>query len=318
MTIEEIKTVSIYQWMRENDFGDGNRKGKHVFYCSPLRSESSPSFAVNLKENLWYDFGSGKGGNLINLVEQLNPTWSEHHVLSYLEGQIKEKNLDYNEDYNAKLKKEEEQRQWVEGKRKEYAEQLNNDTFVEMVIPLTNPALFDYISQRRISFEVAHRFCKEVHYTVRGRRFYGIVFMNDADGMEVRNRLNKRCIGKKSISSIITSDSPHQQCCVFEGFFDFLSYMTIHKCRPDNEICVRGTNDYFVLNGVGEAKLLLPCLKEYQSIHCYLNNDEAGKVATKEIKKEYAERVIDESYRYKEYNDLNDYLMDNTKQICTH
>lgn len=318
MTIEEIKTVSIYQWMRENDYGDGNRKGKHVFYCSPLRSESSPSFAVNLKENLWYDFGSGKGGNLINLVEQLNPTWSEHKVLSYLEGQIKDKKLDYNEDYNAKLKKEEEQRQWVENKRKEYAEQLNHDTVVEMIIPLANTILFDYIMQRCISLEVAHRFCKEAHYTVRGRRFYGIVFMNDADGMEVRNRLNKRCIGKKSISSIITSDSPRQQCCVFEGFFDFLSYMTILKCRPDNEICVRGTNDYFVLNGVGETKLLLPCLKEYKSIHCFLDNDEAGKAATKSITRVYAEKVIDESYRYKEYNDLNDYLMDKIKQICTH
>lgn len=42
--------------MKENDYGDGIRKGKSIFYCSPLRSESSPSFAVNTKENLWYDF----------------------------------------------------------------------------------------------------------------------------------------------------------------------------------------------------------------------------------------------------------------------
>lgn len=42
--------------MKENDYGDGVRKGKSIFYCSPLRPENSPSFAVNIKENLWYDF----------------------------------------------------------------------------------------------------------------------------------------------------------------------------------------------------------------------------------------------------------------------
>lgn len=55
MTIEEIKSVSIYQWMKENNYGDGVRKGKSIFYYSPLRPENSPSFAVNIKENLWYD-----------------------------------------------------------------------------------------------------------------------------------------------------------------------------------------------------------------------------------------------------------------------
>ena len=103
MTIEEIKSVSIYQWMKENDYGDGVRKGKSIFYCSPLRPENSPSFAVNIKENLWYDFGSGIGGNLINLVERLHPAWSEHQVLSFLQRQIEEKKLLYSKDYNAVL-----------------------------------------------------------------------------------------------------------------------------------------------------------------------------------------------------------------------
>ena len=81
MTIDEIKSVSILQWMRLNNYGEGIRKAK----------------------NLWCDFGSynKNGGNIINLIEQLNPTWSEHQVLAYLERQIKDLNLDYNEDYNA-------------------------------------------------------------------------------------------------------------------------------------------------------------------------------------------------------------------------
>ena len=66
MTIDEIKSVSILQWMRENNYGDGVRKGRNYFFCSPLRSERTPSFAVNPAENLWCDFGDNRnGGNLI-------------------------------------------------------------------------------------------------------------------------------------------------------------------------------------------------------------------------------------------------------------
>ena len=110
MTIDEIKSVSILQWMRENNYGDGVRKGRNYFFCSPLRSERTPSFAVNPAQNLWCDFGSANknGGNLINLVEQLNPSWSEHQVLAYLEQQIHDLKLDFTEDYNARIKEEEE------------------------------------------------------------------------------------------------------------------------------------------------------------------------------------------------------------------
>lgn len=53
--------------------------------------------------------------------------------------------------------------------------------------------------------------------------------------------------------------------------------------------------DYFVLNGVGEVKQLLPYLKEYDSIHCYLDNDDAGRATTKTIMKAYPDMAIDES-----------------------
>ena len=39
MTIDEIKSVSILQWMRLNNYGEGIRKGRNYFFCSPLRSE---------------------------------------------------------------------------------------------------------------------------------------------------------------------------------------------------------------------------------------------------------------------------------------
>ena len=126
--------------------------------------------------------------------------------------------------------------------------------------------------------------------------------------MEALNKLNKRCIGKKSISAIYPRETPQKHCCVFEGFFDMLTYATIEAWMPGIDVCVEMPCDFFVLNGVGEVRELLPYLKEYDSIHCYLDNDEAGRTATKTIVKSYPDAAVDESHRYKGYNDLNDCL----------
>lgn len=310
MTIDEIKSVSILQWMRENNYGDGVRKGRNYFFSSPLRSERTPSFSVNTAQNLWCDFGSANknGGNLINLVEQLNPTWSEHQVLAYLEQQIKDLNLDFTEDYNARIKEEEEKEKWKEAKQAEREEAQSQNTVVERVIPLSHPYLRDYVIQRRIDFNIAQRYCKEVHYSLYGNHYYAIAFMNVAAGMETRNKLYKRCIGKKTISTIYPMGAPQKHCCVFEGFFDLLTYVTIETWMPDTGISIGVPCDFFVLNGVGEVKQLLPYLKDYDSIHCYLDNDDAGKTATNTIMKSFPDMAIDESYRYKGYNDLNDFL----------
>jgi len=45
---------------------------KEAWFLSPLRSETQASFSVSLSKNLWYDYGLGKGGNIIDLVMILN------------------------------------------------------------------------------------------------------------------------------------------------------------------------------------------------------------------------------------------------------
>ena len=73
-------------------------------------------------------------------------------------------------------------------------------------------------------------------------------------------------------------------------------------------LCVDEECDYFVLNSVGNLKLLLPYLTHYDMIHCYLDNDDAGIRATKKILAAYEGHAIDESQRYKAYNDINDVI----------
>ena len=69
--LEFLRKISIKEFL-EIEYGVNFRKiGKSYFCLSPLRSESNPSFSVNLEETMWYDFGIGGGGDIFKLVMKL-------------------------------------------------------------------------------------------------------------------------------------------------------------------------------------------------------------------------------------------------------
>ena len=88
---------------------------------------------------------------------------------------------------------------------------------------------------------------------------------------------------------------------------DFLSYLTL-KQAGDDTVCVGGPCDYLVMNSVNNLKKALVHLQEYPIIHCYLDNDLAGRKTAETIAGMYDEFVCNEAHRYGEYKDLNDYL----------
>ena len=55
----------------------------------------------------------------------------------------------------------------------------------------------------------------------------------------------------------------------------------------------------------------------YTAIHCYLDNDQAGTMATHTIMERYQNKAINEAIRYAEYKDVNDYLI-GRKSIIPH
>ncbi|MDR1919129.1 MAG: DNA primase, partial [Tannerellaceae bacterium] len=68
MTIDEIKQIPLADYLYSLGIMPCKRQGANLWYLSPFRSEREASFKVNLSRNLWYDFGAGKGGDLIALV----------------------------------------------------------------------------------------------------------------------------------------------------------------------------------------------------------------------------------------------------------
>jgi hypothetical protein len=174
------------------------------------------------------------------------------------------------------------------------------------VVELNAPVLLGFLSKRGIDTEIAREYCKEVYYSVDGKPYYGIGFQNISGGYEIRNPYFKGCIPPKDISHIQQPDKKNT-CYLFEGFMDYLSFITIRK-KDDPQFPCLNWQDYIVLNSTANLPKSLSRLAGYEKTHCFLDNDTAGRAAYRELEKELGLRVRDASCHYSEYKDLNDFL----------
>ena len=67
MNIQEAKQIKIADYLLSLGHHPVKQQGANLWYKSPLRNESEPSFKVNTTMNSWFDFGMGKGGNIITM-----------------------------------------------------------------------------------------------------------------------------------------------------------------------------------------------------------------------------------------------------------
>ena len=67
MNIQEAKQIKIADYLQSLGHRPVKQQGANLWYKSPLRNESEASFKVNTTLNSWFDFGMGKGGNIINI-----------------------------------------------------------------------------------------------------------------------------------------------------------------------------------------------------------------------------------------------------------
>lgn len=70
-TIQTIKCLPIRAYLAERGLHPTKDNPRYGLYLSPLRKEQTPSFKVDYTQNLWYDFGLGVGGSIIDLVMRL-------------------------------------------------------------------------------------------------------------------------------------------------------------------------------------------------------------------------------------------------------
>ena len=283
MNIDQIKQIKLQDFLAAMGCKPVKQYGVNLMYLSPFRTEKHASFKVNTENNQWYDFGIGRGGNIIALAELL---YNSSDV-SYLIHQI---------ERNAPSS--------VSGSLPTVKPTTPQNSFEHLqVLPITHPALIKYLEERCIDVEMARTVCKELHFDTRGKHYFGIGFPNIAGGYEIRNPFFKGCIAPKDISHFY-AEEPKKVCFVFEGFMDLLSFMTLR--RKENDGLKR--QDYLVLNSVTNIHKVAKRLSRYDSVQCFLDNDEAGRNAYLQLSKELGKTVTDASTLYNGFKDLNEYL----------
>ena len=280
--IKEIKSIPLASFLSRLGHEPAARKGTRLWYKSPLRREHTPSFKVETTLNCWYDFGLGKGGNIIDLAAELYQSTDLRHILRCIA-----------DSYPVPS---------VPTVSSSFAPRHSAPSMVRFeVVPLKHRALVAYLQERGITAHIAKANCKEAHYSVNYKSYFAVAFENVSGGWELRNRYFKGCRGRKDISYLPWArDGPSAECAVFEGFIDYLSALTLS--------IISGA-DAIILNSVVNVNKVMPYLKDYITINCYLDNDTAGQNALSELTAIYGSIVIDRSTLYSEFNDLNDFLV---------
>lgn len=286
--LKEIKSIPLAAFLSRLGHEPAARKGTRHWYKSPLRQEQKPSFKVETTLNYWYDFGLGKGGNIIDLATELYQSTDLRYLMRCIANSYPVPSV-----------------QTVASAFPQRHSAPSMERFE--VMPLEHRALVAYLQERGIPAHIATANCKEAHYSVNGKPYFAVTFENVSGGWELRNRYFKGCRGRKDISYLPWSrDGPSTECAVFEGFIDYLSALALG--------IISGA-DAIILNSVVNVNKAVLYLKDYTAIHCYLDNDNAGQTALTELTAIYGSAVIDRSTLYSEFNDLNEYLTHQSSTI---
>lgn len=86
MNIQEAKSIRLVDFLAGLGYEPVIQRGNSVWYRSPFRTEKEASFKVDIHKELWYDFGLGKGGDIITLAKELYHTHDIRYVLRCIEG----------------------------------------------------------------------------------------------------------------------------------------------------------------------------------------------------------------------------------------
>ena len=277
--MKNIKDISIRGFLQERGINPVKYYSNYGLYYSPYREDNNASFKVDYDKNLWIDYGTGEGGSIIDLVMKME-NCSFHETANRLERNPANVHLGSNADRPFSFHSE------------------NPSMLIQNIIPINHPKLVACVRERGIDLTLANFYCIEIHYQNSGGNHISIGFRNDKGGYELSSPPNfKGCFPPKEIT---TYRNGKESCLVFEGFWDFLSYLTIQKVEKTK-------HDVAVLNSVANVQKAINFLKSHKEIYTYLDNDDAGRKATEYIQSVNS-TVYNRSISYAEYKDLNDYL----------
>jgi DNA primase len=283
MNCKQFNSISLEEVLQILGHLPTKQTEKEAWFLNPFSTENQASFKLDKRNNIWYLYSEGIGGNNTDfMIKYLNASVKE--VLEWAENQIFSSFHQQNFP-NQKL------------------ENLHKNYEIIEVKEIQHPALMEYLRTRKVENQT--EFLKEIHYQMNDKNYFGIGFKNNSGGYEIRNKYSKICLGKKDVSTIKNGSGNVK---IFEGFFDFLSFKNIENFLE------KEPSDYIILNSVSMIHNIKNSLGNYENIELYFDNDEAGNRAVKMLKNEL-ENIEDCRVLYSDLKDLNEYLTQQTNEV---
>ena len=277
ISCESARSICIVKTLERFGHFPSRTSEKEAWFLSPLRSETQASFKVSLPMNRWYDFGIGKGGNVIDLVCLIS-NCSVIDALSYFSNELPV--LSYYGNYQSRERK------------------TKPKNTVLRVKTIEHPLLKKYLISRKIPISVAKIYCREIWFECNGRIFFAVGLENHLHGWELRNLYAKSSTSPKSYSY---RKKDKQHLIVLEGMFDLLSLAIISPAEVEN-------SDLLILNSLSFIPQILTLLENYVTINLYLDRDFSGIEATSTMLRT-SPGSIDRSSIYTGFKDLNEKLL---------
>lgn len=267
---------------------------KGYMYYSPFRDETSPSLSYDAKRNLWFDHGAGLGGDNIELLVRLKG-WNFRQATDYLTRLC---GNTYTMNPNT-------------AKVNEASSSADRSTLeiLDVSDSIKSLRLLEYASCRGIDQCLLERYCKEVTYRngANGSTYKSIGFPNNSGGFVLRGPGFKG-VTHSGISTIgshgkLDSIPTSKRLLVFEGFFDFLSYLAMNELE-------KALADVLVLNSTTNASKAVEYISNHTNAEAYLDNDKTGRKCLSRLQESCpGTRFWDASGLYAEHNDLNECLI---------
>ena len=290
MNTQQAKQIRIDDYLAHLGYSPKQADAKSLMYLSMLapNGERTASFQVSADGHAFHDWSTGASGSIVDLAMYIIGSHDVSAALAHIESTVGR--------ISSSIAANETSFSLYQHKK---------SLAVVSVQGLNSPALLAYAKGRGIPADIACAYCSEVRYRIAssGKEFYSLGWPNDSGGWELRNRFSKVAAAPKDVSTV--TDLCDCTFLVFEGFFDFLSAVALRWFRPMEMNAV-------VLNSTALFDRAIPLLEQANRVICLLDNDDSGRRCTARILKA-CPLAEDHSHLYVGYNDLNDYLMNNTQ-----
>jgi hypothetical protein len=288
MTSEErkqaAKEVSVESLLEKIGHKPRKDSSSRSFYSSPLHAEDDPSFVLYKGNNSWYDWGLGVGGDSIQFVMM-------YEECSFIDAISKIL------DNEGSLRK-----------HKPSDNKLIPERGIDIldVGDFTNECLITYAKLRGVGIEVLSAHCRQIDYTFKTWDHVintGIGFRNDKYGWEIRSPKFKGGNHPKTWTNI-KGGGIDNECDLFEGFFDFLSFLEYNDL-------VNPVNDTIIINSLSFCPMVKDVVDKYDNVNIYLDNDGPADMKIQDFFT--GDKYTDKRHVFEGHEDYNDFVISTLK-----